>query len=87
MNQKNRLPANLQCQTTRRSSNHKAGNQEYSQRKEQKGMVEYCMSKNNKSSNNLPLPFIRCLWCDFQDKKVHDLGWHFYDRHKYELTD
>ena len=41
---------------------------------------------NNKASdNNLPLPFIRCLWCNYQDKKEHDLGWHFYDKHKYEL--
>lgn len=42
-------------------------------------------NRMNKGSDNLPLPWIRCLWCSYQDKIERDLSWHFYDRHKYQL--
>src|SRR4030095_14283564 len=35
--------------------------------------------------DELPLPWIRCLWCSYRHKKEHNLGWHFYEEHRYEI--
>jgi hypothetical protein len=37
------------------------------------------------SKEDLPLPYIKCLWCDYRDKVERDLEYHFLERHRYEL--
>jgi len=37
------------------------------------------------SKENLPLPGIRCLWCNYRDKIEHDLEWHFLENHRIQL--
>lgn len=37
------------------------------------------------SRENLPLPWINCLWCDYRDKIAFDLSLHFLEEHKEEL--
>jgi len=34
---------------------------------------------------DLSLPWIKCLWCDYQDKIVRDLERHFLENHRREL--
>jgi hypothetical protein len=36
--------------------------------------------------DDLPLPWIQCLWCDYQDKIERDLEWHFLEKHKSRLN-
>ena len=31
------------------------------------------------------LPWIKCIWCNYKDKVERDLGWHFLEKHKYQL--
>jgi hypothetical protein len=33
------------------------------------------------SKQDLPLPWIKCLWCDFWDKVERDIEWHFLEKH------
>jgi hypothetical protein len=35
--------------------------------------------------DNLPLPWISCLWCDYKDKVARDLEYHFLEKHKDRL--
>jgi hypothetical protein len=34
---------------------------------------------------SLPIPSIKCLWCNYRDKIERDLERHFLERHNYEL--
>ncbi|HEY7111099.1 MAG TPA: hypothetical protein VH415_16855 [Nitrososphaeraceae archaeon] len=36
-------------------------------------------------TEDLPLPWINCLWCDYRDKIKFDLSLHFLEDHKDEL--
>ncbi len=33
------------------------------------------------SKEDLPLPWIKCLWCDYRDKIERDLEWHILEKH------
>jgi hypothetical protein len=33
-----------------------------------------------------PLPWIKCLWCDYRDKVERDLEWHFLEEHRSRLN-
>jgi hypothetical protein len=39
---------------------------------------QFFVIKQNKpeSKEDLPLPWIKCLWCDYKDKVERDLEWH-----------
>lgn len=37
------------------------------------------------SKEDLPLPWIQCLWCKYRDKVERDLEWHFLENHKKKL--
>jgi hypothetical protein len=37
------------------------------------------------SKQDLPLPWIRCLWCSYADKIERDLEWHFLENHRTQL--
>ena len=37
------------------------------------------------SKDDLPLPSIRCLWCEYEDKVERDLEYHFLQNHKKRL--
>lgn len=38
------------------------------------------------NKEDLPLPWIKCLWCDYKDKVESDLGHHFEDKHRESLN-
>jgi hypothetical protein len=37
------------------------------------------------NKEDYPLPWIKCLWCDYRDKVENDLGHHFEDKHRQRL--
>jgi hypothetical protein len=37
------------------------------------------------SKQDLPLPWIRCLWCSYRDKVERDLSFHFLECHRHKL--
>jgi hypothetical protein len=37
------------------------------------------------SKQELPLPWIKCLWCSYTDRIERDLEWHFLENHRIEL--
>jgi hypothetical protein len=37
------------------------------------------------TKEDLLLPWIKCLWCNYKDKVERDLGWHILEKHKYQL--
>lgn len=53
---------------------------------------QYIMTKKEKESRyhyeskeDLPLPSIKCHWCDYSDKVERDLEYHFLEKHKDRL--
>jgi hypothetical protein len=34
---------------------------------------------------DLALPWIKCLWCNYRDKVERDLEWHFLEQHGYKV--
>jgi len=39
-----------------------------------------------KNRENLPLPWIKCYWCSYKNKVVHDLQRHFLENHRYQVS-
>ncbi len=37
------------------------------------------------SKEEIPLPWVKCLWCDYRDKIDFDLSLHFLEQHKKKL--
>jgi hypothetical protein len=35
--------------------------------------------------DELPLPWIKCPWCNYRHKKERDLQWHFLEEHRNKL--
>ena len=53
---------------------------------------KYIVTKKEKESRyhyeskeDLPLPYVKCLWCDYRDKVERDLEYHFLEKHKDRL--
>lgn len=53
---------------------------------------QYIVTKKEKESRyhyeskeDLPLPYVKCLWCDYRDKVERDLEYHFLEKHKDRL--
>ena len=41
--------------------------------------------RNGPTAYDLPLPFIKCTWCQYQDKVARDLERHFLEKHRSQL--